>query len=147
MSVLRLARLYLGAEPSHGPLFWPGRRRKAWLDDVAARIIRLSALAPGWDGHRARSIDRETLLQTWRFIERIAEVVAIPPSVVPTVSGGVALEWHRDGLDLEIEFSGGAPTVSYEDADGIDVEGPLLAHMNVVAAAFGRHLRRPKEDP
>lgn len=131
------ARLYFRAEPSHGPL-WPGRRRKAWLDDVAARVTRLSSLAPGWDGHRARSIDRQTLLQAWRFVEGIAEVVAIPPSVVPTVSGGVALEWHRDGLDLEIEFSGGAASVSYEDTDGIEVEGPLVAHVNVVAAALGR---------
>lgn len=132
------ARLYFRAEPSHGPLYWPGRRRKAWLDDVAARVTRLSALAPGWDGHRARSIDRQTLLQVWRFVEGIAEVVAIPPSVVPTVSGGVALEWHRDGLDLEIEFGGGGPRVSYEDTDGVEVEGSLIANVNVVAAALGR---------
>ncbi len=130
-------RLYFGAEAA-GPVYWPGRRRKAWVEEIAGRITRLSALSPGWDGQRARPIDRQTLLQVWRFVEGIADVVVIPPSMVPTVSGGVALEWHRNGVDLEIDFSGGTPTVSYEDTDGIEAEGPLVAHVDVVAAALGR---------
>lgn len=50
-----------------------------------------------------------------------------PPQVVPTNSGGIQLEWHEQGVDLEIEiFPAGEPVVYCSDrAAGTDWEAPL----------------------
>jgi len=40
--------------------------------------------------------------------EVLADVLApnaLAPTIVPTLQGGVQLEWHRNGADIEIEFS------------------------------------------
>jgi hypothetical protein len=131
------SELYFGSDPGHGSLFWPGLRPNAWLADCAGRIAELSALPPGWDGHRGRPVDRRNLLDAWALLKRLADVVVVGPAVVPTVTGGVALEWHQRGVDIEIEFiSPALPSVSYEDATGYEVEGPLADHANVVAGAL-----------
>jgi hypothetical protein len=116
--------IYLGAGSMFpGTQFNPPPR---WLIDVAGRIERLSALPPGWDGHHANAIDRRALLAAWAFLGGIASYVRVPPTMVPTVSGGVALEWHRGGVDLELEFEGsGGVTASYEDGTGWEYEGPI----------------------
>ncbi len=131
-------RLYYGPEPAHGSLYWTGGRRMPWLDQVAQQITHLSTLAPGWDGHRARTIDHRTLLNAWSFLEQVAEIVTTAPSLVPTVSGGVAVEWHRNGVDLEIEFGGREVLVSYEDADGNDKEGPIGTNADLVILALAQ---------
>ena len=35
----------------------------------------------------------------------LAVISYYPPSVVPTEPGGVQLEWHIGGVDIEIEFN------------------------------------------
>ena len=52
----------------------------------------LSALEPGWDSYRAVPITSEALATVGRI------------AVVPCGNGGVQLEIHRDGLDIEIEI-------------------------------------------
>lgn len=131
-------RLYLEAEPVQAPGYWLGEQRTTWLRDVAPRMDQLSALAPGWDSHRARPLDRQVLRDVWMVLERLAEMVPIAPAVVPTVSGGVALEWHRGDIDLEIEFNGRTILASYEDAAGIEAEGPLETLVELVASALSR---------
>jgi hypothetical protein len=98
----------------------------AWLNDLIPRLERLSILEAGWDGYRARPIERNPLLRAWNFIKQIAPHVRVPPAMVPTVSGGVALEWHRNGIEIEIEFAPNrTATVSFEDDEGHEYEGAL----------------------
>lgn len=53
---------------------------------------RLLALQAGWDSYGGRQISEKALLTVGQF------------AVVPCSGGGVQLEIHRDGLDIEIEI-------------------------------------------
>ncbi len=117
--------------------YWPGRQEVSWAERLADRFSLLRRLEPRWDGHNAPPIDEEILASGWRWLQAIAQVVRVPPSVVPTNAGGIAFEWHRPAMDLEIELSpGGAHYVGYEDAQGNEFEGPLEAHVEAVARAL-----------
>jgi hypothetical protein len=65
----------------------------------------------GWDGYGAPPLDPEMVEAARRFLSCV--------SVVPCVSGGVQLEWHMLGADLEIEFAPGEPVFFYlSNAEG-----------------------------
>lgn len=62
---------------------------------------KLRDLKPGWDSYNAKPIDPrciEKAFQLWREASG-------PWIVVPCTNGGVQLEQHRDGLDIEINIS------------------------------------------
>ena len=46
-----------------------------------------------------------SILETLTILAKILDSRTPPPSVVPTWDGGVQVEWHRNGVDLEIEIS------------------------------------------
>ena len=46
-----------------------------------------------------------SVLGALTILAKILDTRAPPPSVVPTWDGGVQVEWHRNGVDLEIEIS------------------------------------------
>jgi hypothetical protein len=98
-----------------------------WLEGTLHRLGELSALPPGWDGHRAPPVSPGILQMAGIYLRYWASFVRIPPSVVPTAAGGVAFEWHRTGVDLEIEFhdTGEITVFGEEEATGYDFEGPL----------------------
>jgi hypothetical protein len=63
---------------------------------------KLRDLKPGWDSYAAKAIDRrciEKAFQLWR------ELPGTDWSAVPCADGGVQLEQHKDGLDIEIRVS------------------------------------------
>jgi hypothetical protein len=97
-----------------------------WIVAVQQKVAELSTLRPGWDGQSARSISRDALLSAWEFIVQVTPYIRIAPSLVPTVSGGVALEWHRGGFDIEVDFSEPEHASAYiESESGMTVEGYL----------------------
>jgi len=97
-----------------------------WFDQLLTRVNEISTLAPGWDGHRAPPISHRPLGMALNYLNQVAPFLKVPPSMVPTASGGVALEWHRSNLDLEIEFTpAGEVTVFGGTDSGDELEGPL----------------------
>ena len=65
-----------------------------------AQIAALNALKPGWDGYTAPAITDAALrtAQAW--------------NIIPTSSGGIQFEMHRDNGNVEIEIaSDGSVTV------------------------------------
>jgi hypothetical protein len=61
------------------------------------------------------------------------------PQIIPTVEGGVQLEWHRDGFDLEIEITcTGEIYADYEDESGQAWEGEYAEVGADVAKVFER---------
>lgn len=76
-----------------------------WLDDDFVRVIwRVLQLPRGWAGAGSQAVTREALVGALEFIRRRVPVTSPRPSVVPTGPGGIQLEWHHSGLDVEIEF-------------------------------------------
>lgn len=73
-----------------------------WLSPTVEKLSLLLTLRPNWDSYGARAVDPQLALAAVRLLGRVMHNDAPPPSVVPTCRGSVQLEWHIDGIDLEI---------------------------------------------
>jgi hypothetical protein len=96
-----------------------------WLKPVLKRLQYLHSLAPGWDSVRAKSIDPHSFDRVLGFLTVTMTPQTPPPSVVPLESGGLQIEWHRAGLDVEIDFEPGegAHLFFHELSSGEEREG------------------------
>ena len=68
---------------------------------VRARLKELLDLPQGWDSYGAGCIDPKAV----DAASRLLDVLDHDPAVIPTSHGGIQLEWHRDGLELEVEIN------------------------------------------
>jgi hypothetical protein len=99
-----------------------------WLTDALMRLQDLAALAPDWDSYGAKPVEADMAMAAVRFLATLA--AAAPgvdkPSVVPLSDGGVQVEWHRGGIDLEVAFSDDEPGVYLVDhTSNATVQHPL----------------------
>lgn len=76
-----------------------------WLEPSVDGIFHALSLPGGWDSYDARPIAHSTAQNALTFLARFFDHETVPPVVVPLADGGVQLEWHRGGLDVEIMFS------------------------------------------
>ena len=72
------------------------------------RIAQLATLEPGWNGHRAAPISKDSQRAAIAFLADVwmefGTTVAEPTIVAPTPDGGVALEWIvQDGDERGVE--------------------------------------------
>ena len=75
------------------------------LMPVFERMAELVALPRGWDSRDASPVTDTALRRTIEFLlEYVADGVD-RPVVVPTVCGGLQLEWHNNGVDVEVEVA------------------------------------------
>jgi hypothetical protein len=100
-------------------------RISQWWKPVLTRLQYLRSLSPGWDSSRARSIDQHSVDRVLSFLAMTMASNTPPPSIVPLESGGLQIEWHRAGLDVEIEFEPGDEAHFYfhELSSGEEHEG------------------------
>lgn len=79
------------------------------IENWQERIALIGLLPANWDGYGAPRIEERAL-----FLARsLAEVItAHPPQVVAGGSGSVQLEWHQNGLDVELCVSPDGKSVS-----------------------------------
>lgn len=106
------------------------------------RMTQLLALPPGWDSYGAKAIDRHRALAALYLVWLAVVNGASAPVIVPTSDGGIQLEWHRRGADLEIKvvseallqvfFEDLATGESFEDEIGVDWT-PLRVFLGRVA--------------
>jgi len=81
-----------------------GQPLPAWFDPTIQGFVDLLTLPHDWNSYGAGAIDPKIVLYAMTFINGLL-VPGIPaPRVVPLSSGGLQLEWHRQGVDLEIVF-------------------------------------------
>jgi hypothetical protein len=76
-----------------------------WLPLAENDLNELLSLPPNWNSYGARPIDPVIVRAAREMLHRLAQPHTPRPNVVPTVRGGVQLEWHTGGIDLELEFS------------------------------------------
>ncbi len=110
--------------------------------NVIRQASELLHLPPGWNSYGAKPIANEAVEAAIAFL--VEAIPAIPnvvaPAVVPTVRGGLQLEWRRQGVDLEIEFGPDATGSWY--AEDRDTEETVEAPLVVDDVAFRRWLGR-----
>jgi len=65
-------------------------------------LIELLELPGGWNSYKASPIRKENVNFAVELLARLMRVETPAPNVVPKVRGGVQLEWHTRGVNLEI---------------------------------------------
>ena len=69
------------------------------------RAIELLRLPRGWNSHGAEPVSEAAFERTVEFLTTYLVEGVAGPVLVPTVRGGVQLEWHGRGVDIEVEVS------------------------------------------
>ena len=88
----------------------------AWVEPTLKTLGQLVLLRPGWDSYGARPVDPARAWAVWPLLTSVMREDSPPPAVVPTGRGGVQLEWHTGGVDIEVEVTAtGLVDVSCED--------------------------------
>ena len=115
--------LYLGWHATEQVEVLP---RMRWLPPVLTRLEELRCLSAGWDSPNSLPIREDAVQSTLKFLWQVMQPVTPPPSIVPLGSGGLQIEWHRAGWNVEIEFDEDACTPIYvhELATNEEQEGP-----------------------
>ena len=71
---------------------------------VRAKIDRLAAVEPNWDGYGAPALDRDIIDAARQFVGRLVSYITVQPLVVPLSNGALQLEWHQGQKILELEI-------------------------------------------
>lgn len=69
-----------------------------------SRLIGLLHLPNGWNSYGARPIGRDNVMFAVELLGRLMRKGTPVPNVVPKVRGGVQLEWHTKGINIEIDI-------------------------------------------
>jgi hypothetical protein len=67
-------------------------------------FIDLLTLPPDWNSYGAGANDEGIVLHAMHFISGLLGPASPAPRIVPLSGGGLQLEWHRKGIDLEVVF-------------------------------------------
>jgi len=75
-----------------------------WLGPTLTAMNGLLKLEEGWDTFGGAKINPSRAMDALVFLLATMRDDTPTPSVVPTSSGGVQIEWSVNGINLEIEF-------------------------------------------
>jgi hypothetical protein len=75
-----------------------------WFEAAVDRMTALLNLQQGWNGYDAPRISDAAVAAAMEAMLAIDSTDQLVPSIVPTHAGGVQLEWHISGIDLEADF-------------------------------------------
>lgn len=81
---------------------WTQRRVPSWVRVTLEEIMRAIHLAKGWAGVGSVPATRRAVVTALMVLVETMAEDSVPPQVVPTFDGGLQLEWHCAGVDLEV---------------------------------------------
>lgn len=73
-----------------------------WHQDAHARLIHLMSLTKGWDGSDSPAVRPEIATFAWSALSSVMSSNTPTPFIAPVSGGGLQLEWHAGGLDIEL---------------------------------------------
>jgi hypothetical protein len=107
----------------------------AWLDYVIDALSDLLVLQPGWDSYGAKAIDHNAAYVVVDVLDQIMHSTTPLPALVPLRSGGIQIEWHERGVDLEIQVRSQMDVSAYyADDAGDEWEKVLGANFSALRA-------------
>jgi hypothetical protein len=101
----------------------------------------LAGLRAGWDSYGAAALSPIAVQRVVNsFIEILVRDDVPIAAVVPTRVGGIQLEWHRRGMDVEIAVppTGEIEYLVVDPGAGIDIESPTPVAEDVILSVLGR---------
>lgn len=94
---------------------------------VLNRMAEIAELRAGWNSYNARPIEMSNVVTAVNLLLRYLPAHARLPMIVPTVHGGIQLEWHTPSVEVEV-YVNGPSAVSFLAANlttGEEFEGPV----------------------
>jgi hypothetical protein len=118
-----------------------------WFVPIRASVYDLLSLAENWDLYGAAQVKQEFVASAADLLRNIMDEYTPAPAIVPTTPGGVQIEWHTNGIDLEIEVeSTSRINVWYEDSrTGISWEDELSSDLRRLSDIVAMLSRRAGE--
>lgn len=112
----------------------------AWFFPVRESIYGLLSLRDNWDSYGASAVKQDLAATAADILQSIMDPDTRIPAVVPTTRGGIQIEWHASGIDLEIEIESTARiTAFYEDsATGLRWERELTSDLHTISCITAR---------
>jgi hypothetical protein len=106
-----------------------------WISPLVEQLEAILGLPEGWNSYGAARIDGKTAVRAVRLLLKVAGLTTPAPSVVPTPSGGVQLEWHERDIDLEVELTPqGQVSMHYaDDLTGEDWDEDITHNLSPLA--------------
>jgi hypothetical protein len=78
---------------------------RKWQIEVQSQLIQYAKMDSGWDSYAAPPITWDASMFALNVLGDIMRPRTPIPQVVPSSVGGVQLEWHEKGVDLEIHIT------------------------------------------
>ena len=132
--------------PSRGiTLIVESSTNEPWLVPILREVVDILSLPENWDSYVAKEVDPGCVKFVLEELLPFAMRTNTPlPAVVPTNKGGVQLEWHVRGIDLEVEvIAPGRLYASYLDhKNGESWEREIRSDLSPLAAALRELSRR-----
>lgn len=115
-----------------------------WEVSVAHRLEAISLLREGWDGFGAGPIRRDVITFATHVLGQIMLPNTPAPHVTPMSHEGLMLEWHENGIELEIEIEKpGRLWISFEDSlENIDQEESVSSDLGKLAVPIVKLTKR-----
>lgn len=111
-----------------------------WFDAVVRTCAAFVELERDWDSYGARPVHESIARAAGDLLLQLVRPSVPAPTVVPTPSGGIQLEWHTPSVDLEIELaSAGRLSAIFEDrSTGQEWERQFESDLGLLVSAVGR---------
>jgi len=78
---------------------------RKWEAAVVQALVRLVNMPAGWDSYNAPPLRRDAAHFALEILQRVMRPRTPIPQVIPSAAGGVQLEWHEKGVDLELHIT------------------------------------------
>jgi hypothetical protein len=102
----------------------------AWFYGTLSRLQQLSQLMENWDSYGGRRPHDDAMVTALGLLARLLRHDSAPPVIVPTSEGGVQLEWHQAGRELEVRV-GPTAEISAFRFDEAAGQGATLDHISL----------------
>lgn len=93
-----------------------------WLEACVSAVNEFINLPQDWDSHGGVATTLEAAGGALRTLVAIMSRPNPMPELTPVPNGGLALEWHGSGVDLEIEFGAYNDASVYYRDESRDIE-------------------------
>ncbi|HEY0984829.1 hypothetical protein [Schlesneria sp.] len=112
----------------------------AWLPAVVAKLDELGNLPSNWNSYGADQIKRHCLFAAVQLMSAVMNDDTPVPFIVPTNRGTVLLEWHKRGVDLEIDVLGQDRyyVTAEDESNGLFWERDVSADLSAIVGMINR---------
>jgi hypothetical protein len=86
----------------HAALNDPARK---WQVEIVSALAKFAKLQAGWDSYGAPPVNRDAGHFVLEILQGIMRPQTPIPQIIPSSVGGVQLEWHEKGIDLELHVT------------------------------------------